>query len=478
MADSAELQQDEIPDETAPPQPKNNMLTVALLLANVVAVLAFVYLLVMDYQKRQDWSRAVFMADLNLVGVPQELDDQGPTAAYETLPRQHQSGEQLMKALNQRSGKSPDPIAPVDEVLQSDIKPKTLTPEMLKEHFEYFGEQEPVKTLEDEIRRLQKKLPQDIEAAAVGARDSAPDEAAKKKLLQEILLSLAYNVHQVDALAKKVNAAKGVELDEMLLDAAQRRMYVDLLAPMELFRAGETPSYAVQKVADLDAYKLDELKNLLDKHLTGLAGKLDPSVQTGAHWDSIEKRRAIAFFLTDLAYLRKPNGEPLYPNGLRRAQAIAGLYDVPAAIQNLTQTWNTLEQQVLHSIKTDREGMEAKLKDAKINIPGFVGKHQNEIDRLLDIKRSIQNAEERLARLTEQKNAAIALYKERKEHMDELGKAVSAARKETARQLSELRSLQKELFEAQRQLAEAAERNFQLEATIREKEGLKGPKTP
>src|SRR5262249_51229145 len=153
--------------------------------------------------------------------------------------------------------------------------------------------------------------------------------------------------------------------------------------------------------------------------------------------------------LTDLAYLRKPGGELLNPNGLRRAQAVAGLYDVPAAIQALTQAWNTLEQQVLHAIKTDREGMEAKLKDATILIPGFVGKHQEEIERLLDIKRSIRKAEERLARLTEQKNVAVALYNERKEHMDELGKAVAAARKETARQLLELRKLQNELFEAQ-----------------------------
>src|SRR5438132_4058930 len=59
-----------VAEEPPPPQGRNTGLTLALCGLNVVAALAFIFLLFLDFQKRQDWSYAVFMNELFAEGLP------------------------------------------------------------------------------------------------------------------------------------------------------------------------------------------------------------------------------------------------------------------------------------------------------------------------------------------------------------------------------------------------------------------------
>ncbi len=116
------------------------------------------------------------------------------------------------------------------------ITPQALTPVVLKDYFGNLGT--PVSTLEDEVKRLKDKVPTDIANAARNSAGALKDDDAKRKFASRVLLSLAYNVHQVEALDKKIKAAKGQGLDDLIDDACQRRMLVDILAPCEIFRPG------------------------------------------------------------------------------------------------------------------------------------------------------------------------------------------------------------------------------------------------
>ncbi|HWY86708.1 MAG TPA: hypothetical protein VNX28_08285, partial [Gemmataceae bacterium] len=87
--DEVALADDDVPPAEPPvavedeprPKGKNTGLTIGLCVANALAALAFTYLLVLDFQKRQDWSYAVFMNELYIQGLPLQEEDDGPTAS-------------------------------------------------------------------------------------------------------------------------------------------------------------------------------------------------------------------------------------------------------------------------------------------------------------------------------------------------------------------------------------------------------------
>src|SRR5262249_14994769 len=68
MAGSDDLDDFDGYDEPAGPKPRVTILTVVLIVLNAVAALGFVYLLAMDFHKRQEWSYQVLMADLSFQG--------------------------------------------------------------------------------------------------------------------------------------------------------------------------------------------------------------------------------------------------------------------------------------------------------------------------------------------------------------------------------------------------------------------------
>ena len=72
-----------------------------------------------------------------------------------------------------------------------------------------------VKTLDDEIERLQKKLPADIDAVADEVLKKTPDDK-KREVVEKVLLPLAADVWQVKSLDKMITNAKGAELDDLV----------------------------------------------------------------------------------------------------------------------------------------------------------------------------------------------------------------------------------------------------------------------
>jgi len=499
------------PAEESKPKARNSTLTLALCVLNVLAALVFFYLLILDFQKRQEWSYVVFMNELIMQGLPLKEEDEAPSGSRATLPRQKLDSKQINDVFNPRGGKGGE-FWPVDEPLPTRIQAQHLTPEILKDYFGPLGM--PVATLEEEVKRLKAKVPADIARVAQDASEAyrTKDDAAKRKLAENLLLPLAYDIFQVEALERKIKSAKGPELDSLYEEAVQRRLLIDILAPCEIYRPGDVGTFLIEKVADLNNFKLDQLQQLLQKRFDiAIADKFDGTVHLGTDWNgekrlSWEKRQTIGFLLVAIANVQKPDfantgkvvhlypdaGTPAGTPNMLRAQTVLGLYEFADAAQHLPLAWRTLEEQLIRSIHVDREGFDIVYKDKTGNFKdldgkltrnrAFIDKHALEIRRIIDLTAEIKTAQDRLKDLQDQSKSAQRVVEERSEHLNAMTKTLVAARAETARQVAELRKLQAELFQAQKELRDADERNVRLLEEIRAEErkasGLRGAKTP
>ncbi|MCI0642426.1 MAG: hypothetical protein L0Y70_25400, partial [Gemmataceae bacterium] len=456
--------------------------TLTLCALNLLVAVVFVVLLVLDYGQRNAWSHAAFMHVLAAEGLPLKMED-SLTTGWQVSQNRKLEAEQVKAALTQRGGKPGDAkgwVEPVD-VPGGRIQPGHLTTEILKEHFSGVGE--PVDTLDAEIERLNNKVPADIEAYAKEFAAAVKDDQ-KAVWLYNTLLPLAYDVHQVQMLAAKIQATKGAGITALLEEAIERRLLLEILGPCEAFRPGDVKSFVVEKGGDLEYLKLDQLKDLLRRRFEGaIANTFDPVIHQGKEWEgqgrtSWERRQAIAFLLFAIGNMKKLDATPFYDGGLERCNAVVGHYEFNRAAQNLVVAYQKLEEKVLESIAIDRQGYEILLKDKAMRSQSFIDQHHAEIKRIKDLVADLRKAEARLEDLKEQKARADKLFEERKTHEDQVVKRLIAQRAETKKLAMEVKQLQIELFEAQVILSEAFERNNRLEQRIREASAPKGGSTP
>lgn len=468
-------------EEPVGPKPRASLLTVILCLLNVAATIGFAVLLVMDYSKRQEWSFAVFMRDLALEGLPLVQEADGPSASRQTMPEQRIDADKLKDAFRKRGGSVSERFVPVFEVFPNRILPQHLSDETLKIHFKNAGT--PVRTLEEEIERLRKTLPDDIKKAAQEFAAKPPDEKAKRDQLALTLLPLARTPKQIDDLYTFIQKVDGVKLDELLVDAGQRRVLYDILAPHEFFRPAPIDAWPLEQIADIKGKKLEEYVSMLDRRLKStIEAKYDAALHLGKEFegkerDSIEKRQAIAFMVFTVAQARKPDGTPLYPQGPERVQKVIGLFEDAVAAGALAGATDKMTRKMVNVIIEDREGK--PVFDPKINkltsTDGFVHSYAKEIDRVKEIIETIRTRNLRLADVQDQEKKQADIVDMREKQIATVSTELIGERKKTSFQLGELRRLQKQLFDAQVKLADAHQNNLRLEQAIRRAElRLKG----
>ena len=543
MASSDELDDYDGYEEPVRPKAKVTVLTMLLIVLNAAAALGFVYLLVMDYQKRLEWAYQVKMADFVYSGLNLSQEDEGPSASQVAQVGFRLSSDQLKEAYAKRVGKplaeefeaagftfipvpSPDKngshdykdgnwvanpgkgaytmiLADPTRSPRTFIRAKDLTPRMLNDLFDKERLGPKVTTLEEEITRLKDKNPvvKDLETTAAEIAQTAKTDADKRKLIGNLLLAMTTDTFKVEALAQLIATAQQAELDDLAKEAAYRRLLFELLAPLEIAKPGDLEYRLLDRAADIKGLKgvpalpVEDLVNRVNRRLEGaISAKFFPDVHQGKEWeeqkrDSIEKRKSIALVLVALAHLRKPDNSLVFPNFAERAEVVLGLPEYALAVQTYAQTWQTLEEKLLDAIKVDRRGFQTALrgkdgqivkdKDGReltIYNQAFLDKHQAEISRMRKLVEKINLAQEGLKIAKEQLAKAKEHYEDRVKHQGEVTSKVVAARQERMRMEEELRGLRAQLFQAQVDLAEAAEINFRLEREIRAQE--KGAKAP
>lgn len=515
MATDNDFDPDQLEDEA--PRPKTSGLTIVLCILNVLAAVGFTVLLVLDYSKRQAWSHAVFMHDLKIVGLPLKDEQSEGTSASRLLASRQKLEPAALKAVyTKRGGKSvSEPFQNLDEAFQFKILPQHLTKEVLNEHFQGLGQS--VNTLEEEINRVKGAVFGDIEKAATDLAQAFKKESDKRELLRRILMGLARSPELVDRLDKEITALPPGKLDDRIIDAAQRRMLVDILAALEVYRGAPIRAAdakverkklehfrlkpdemdnalvldnaaEVDLVKHVDPVKLDKLQTMLKDRLeAALADKYDPSVHFGDEWknqarDSVDRRKAIANILCTIAHVgrplvaidaKEPTRHLLYPEGPDRVMAVVGVFEYTLAYQNLTAAFLVLRPHVLALIEADREGTLHETDGQKRRIGGFVQEYNNEIRELHLIIDTLGKEQKRLADLRLQAKGHQEIVMDRHKHVAENTAELLKAREKTAAQNKELERLQRELFEAQQQLVTAVQINQRLLDMIREAQGLK-----
>ena len=468
---------EEAPEEPAPLKPQVTVLTLVLCALTLLAAIGVAVVVALDHGKRQEWSYAVFLHDLALGGLPLAEESAGTSASREARGMVNLDPTSVKQAYQQRAtgGKSAgDAFQGVSDLAAPRIRPEDIGPDTAKTLFQGVGE--PVKTLDQEIDRLKKQLPSEIDAAAQEASKGLSDDALRKLALKT-LLPLARNPFQVDDIEKQIQTTKGPQLKALLAKGAKLRMIAEILQPLEAQRPAKTKDNVLSHLAEglKNAKVVGDADALLRRRLDAAVGKnFDPELY-GEDWagkqrTSIDKREDIAFLLYTVSQVRKPNGQLLNPQAPQRTEVVVGLNEYIHAADRYAAALNNLRAHVTQWNDDALNYVYADGDKQKTLPPGFAERYPDEIKTIQDLKSAIDN---RLFRLTEYKAQLEQhgkLLKDRQDLYDAVTKELADARAETARLTADLKQLQQEYFEAQRRLSNAAELNRTKAQQIRKLE--------
>ncbi|MFO0965295.1 MAG: hypothetical protein U0793_06875 [Gemmataceae bacterium] len=504
----------EVVSEQRGPKPKVTALTMILIFLNMAAALGFLYLMSVNFQRRQAWAFATFQRDLDIQGLPLKEEDEGQSGSRAALPRMRLTGESLREAFKKRGGpmsRVPEAFADLDEPFTHSVEPRYLTDDILKAHFGPYTP--PVRTLEDEMVRLKTDFLASIEKAAkdhVEAVKKVGSEEKRRDEVRRVVLPTAFTSRQLQAQKAKIDKASGDKLLEILEDGAQRRMLLEVLTPLETFRPGTLEKaddkFLITRAGDLEAYPLDELKRQFTKRMdAAVADKFDPEMFFGKEYagtprGSIEKRMAMGMVILSVAYTHRPDGKLLDADAIERAKKLLGLWEFAYSALNYTFCIGMLYSEPIVERGPDGKerivavGLLQQLHDARegytlITDPktgekralpssSFLARHEKLVQDIIDLQRELHIAKTRFKEMQDQNDIAEKAYDVRVKHLKETVEKLNASRARTAELAAKLRELQDQLFEAQVRLVEASEANFRLEAEIRAEQLRKKGKRP
>jgi hypothetical protein len=320
MADTDEMNAD-APPPAQMPRARTSGLTIGLILLNFFAVLAFGALLWMANSKRMEWARAIFFRDLGIVGLP--LDDKDTSGA-------RQQGQQqpfadldpplLKDAYKNRGGAASDKFRAIFDTIPVEIGIDDLDTSLVSRYFSEAGVSDPVTTVAAELEKVRSKLPGQLEEAASKVADRFKDKPAaeKRSVLRKMLFPLCTEGRFSVDLNRKIETTPDGSLDAAVKEAALRRMWCDILRPLEVFRPsepadGEAKRLVARVVEIVDVkdkglqekVSLEELAghfSLRCQQFLGAADWIHPTIRRGIQ----ERRRCVAFLLLTVTQVEEP----------------------------------------------------------------------------------------------------------------------------------------------------------------------------
>jgi len=401
MADSDEIEIEaaepsaDDPRDEEKPRGRTSMMTMLLIVLNFLGMAGFAVMLYMDLGTRTEWTKAVFLRDLAMRGLPFDEKDTRVTADSELHLRHELDPPQVKQAYKDRGGPAADKFLAVSETFSADIRFADLDENLLAAYFRDGGAGTPVvATLEAEVKRIKTALPNEIDSVAREVADKVKGKPAsdKRDLAKKILFPICTDGSQVLALQAKIYDEQKTpdnKLNEFLVEAAQRRMYFDILQALEVFRPMEKvdppdpekvadPKFKkllVDRAADVETVKIDDLRQLFAKRCDDILAARD-WIYPGIERPNFERRRCAAFLMVTISQVEmpaagRPQAEPpkdgadkkaakdkterpfAFPKAKRRAEVVCGLRDFNEACQDLTVVTEILENQMVETIRRD-----------------------------------------------------------------------------------------------------------------------------
>ncbi len=479
------------PAELPPPKAGLTKLTITLIFLNWLAALAFIVVAFKDLTIRSHYGYLATLNHIQIWGLPLDEEEGQANVSLQTRPVLRLSHDQLAKVYKSRPGtiSNREKFVPVEEPVPVHLTKYDINERVMKDVFQTMPN--PVPTLDAEIERLKGALPTAIEQAANDVLKKTKDtEPAKREVVVKSLLPIARNLVQIRDLAKILLAKKGKELDDLVVESVQRRLYHDILAPINVFRPGDIAASAankhpVDRIADIEKMKLDDVKAMLKKRLDGaIASTVDTDVHLGEVYEKeklgadamkrsgVEKRQIIGFILFTVGHVQIPiTNERLIPNGVERAQVVSGIYENTNASIRFVEALRVLQDRIAEAAVADRQGyiIPDKKNPGKITrTEGFIDEYEDWIDRLVKIVEHIDTAKKRLEDVKTQRDHLQKVHTHRAKQLQDTLDKLLTARKNTERYAKDLRELQEQLHAALIELSDAADRNFRLHDMIRE----------
>jgi hypothetical protein len=493
--DDADAEDAEVAKPRARKSPGMTKTTLSFIVLNWLAVAAFVAAAYMDSMARTQHAIRTVFNYVQIYGLPLRSEEDFPSIANETRPVLRLSSDQLKKAYKARNISITKEFIPVEEPVPLRLRPSDMSSSLKRDIFGSLAD--PVSTQEDEMDRLKTRIPGDIQAAAKEVLAKLKNDDEKRELVRKVFRPLLRTGRQIDKFEEKIVATAGADLDTLVDESVQRRIYRDILAPVNVINPGDLGKLKVETLADLAevgdgekkelskefAYKLDDVKEMLVKRLAAAAAdSYDSDVHFGDVWvqeksspeamkrDSVVKRRTIAMLMFAIGQVQVPTlDRKLYPKGIERAQVVCGLQEVTSAMIFYSQAWGILKARQVEAVRVDRQGYSTIMPDEQTlaSTGGYIDSYHAQVDDLVDIARRNQDDRRQLELLRTQRDEFQKLHEQRSRQLQEIVDKLLTARKNTEKYVNELRARQREMHQALVELSDAAERNFELEARIR-----------
>jgi len=458
------------------PKPATSILTITLCALNMLAALVFIYIAMLDLEKRRAWSHACFLLEMQANGIPLLDEEKGTTGLQEAGAKGLNNPDDLKKAFEERKpgGEKPkENFLAVNDNLIPRTKPSDLDE---KKQAEILGDDKQlVASLEAETRRIKDTILKDISAAAVEAAKAEKADQRRDKL-KATLLPMAADSFQILELAKMVRNLEEDRVLEMLIETYERRMILDILRPVEFHRPGDPnrPYLDLKNPRDLNLKELREklVKRLDNAGQENFDGELYFIKElAGKQRDAQEKRNNIAFLLFTIAHVLKPDGTLLYENGPQRVQTVVGVDAFAAAAGEFTEALGRLAKRVVEQIENDREGKLVTLeKGDDVRTDSFKSRYPALVEMIQEKIAHIERAKSNLALKLAERDQVKKAYYDGVADVAVREEELLVERARTAKLLGELQDLQKKLFRAQRELSTAASDNEAMAREIREME--------
>lgn len=408
-----------------------------LAIVNILAVVAAVALLGMDYSKRRAWQYAVFREDLMINGLP--LDEQ----------ESDEKGRPLVDNLSEQTAKELFPSNPVTtqrkevERVQGQLRSKIDDAADKKQKCYLLARVlTPFAVTNDQRQRM------------MACRTYLRDQASYEKL-QTLLTAVDRQAKQLQKESKRAQPKPYEEAFDEALDeqhALPTGTLGDEFRNTMKAKPAAKPEEALNQAVDVQLTQLQgEFEQLFRDAL-----ERSPTADSGQGRARSPLKDTIArllFNTVDALSDEAPKLDLIDNPAYKRFILVVG---VPAAAKVVNDRATALDA-IAAQVRKERE-------DRRLR---FAHEHSKAIQLVRDMRKEVEEHKLQQKRQQERLTAHEETLKKRRRDVELYDEELAAARKETDTQLTQLRKMSAALFQQRLKLRDATGKNLELEKQIR-----------
>jgi hypothetical protein len=431
---------------------------------NVLGVLGFISLGMMDYARRQAWSYLVYRHELVITGLPLDKAETD------------KEGHLLWERMSQQTAKELFPTNPVFTQVEEVQRVKKALDGKLRATSEAKKQlhDAAVVLLPFAITNAQRE---DLISLRAYLKDDSTYDTLKKQMgkAQERALELLKIEAENPARADRKKRTPQEAFSEMLYlgggdikrpfeQAFLKAAKGDLKRPLDELMAETLESLRAEKMAEVDRLFTEALA--------------DENVDDFKRWQAnpgLRRERIARLLMLTVELTPEDAKAPASGNlweapGYKRVLNVIGLKAAMPAINRQAQILGQFAEQLRVESGTERTISSDLAEEMERERTRFITLHQTYLDYLQSRATQVAEQEKLLARKKDQAGKQKDLVDARKKDVADYEEKLAAAQKVTAAELDKVRKMSKGLFEVRRDTRNANQVNLEYEGQIRRME--------